>query len=246
MLYNTFTDLNHDVDRLAVLEDKRTFLQFAGQQGSSYLAELREGYTASVLARRLVRGADAAIQVALKHLALPDIYAHGLNVVEWLTNELSVPSDVYLQRAPISMPLIALTQLVNLVVLLDLSETSFEQLVARVAGCAGHSQGMVPAVVVSSSIDIESFIANACKMIKLLCFLSARCQEVTNEFLVKAKGIRIAPYRKPKVQQGKPKGTNTVSHRSVLSFRLQIEEKIPHTRTHTHLGWNGGHRNPML
>lgn len=78
----------------------------------------------------------------------------GMNLMQWLRpSSTQSPDEEYLSSAPVSFPLIALIQIAHYVTMLKLANMTPDQgrkLFSR-SGLAGHSQGIVSAVVVSSS-----------------------------------------------------------------------------------------------
>lgn len=104
-------------------------------------------------------------------------YAHGLDVISWLTGATPRPSTAYLASIPISLPLIGLTQLVQYLIVCRVSGLTPGDLRSRIAGATGHSQGVVSAVAIAASTTFESFTQNAKKAVRWLFFCGLRAQE---------------------------------------------------------------------
>jgi fatty acid synthase subunit alpha, fungi type/fatty acid synthase subunit beta, fungi type len=104
-------------------------------------------------------------------------YSHGLNVLGWLDGSIPRPSTEYLASVPISFPLIGLTQLTQYLVATRVANLTPGEMRSRFAGATGHSQGIVSAVVISTSATFDMFSENAEKALKWLFFCGLRGQE---------------------------------------------------------------------
>jgi fatty acid synthase subunit alpha, fungi type len=87
-------------------------------------------------------------------------YEHGLNVISWRTGAVLLPPVDYFASAPVSFPLIGLSQFTQYLVAARVSGLSPAELAARFSGASGHSQGLVTAVTMFSSKDALSFLEN--------------------------------------------------------------------------------------
>jgi len=145
-----------------------------------YFTELRQLYSACF--HLFVDFVDPIAKTLRTELATAvaqgiDVHKSGFDLLQWLQLPETCPSDVYLQSAPISYPLIALTQLCTYWV--ALIKTKTEQVdVSRFVRCAfGHSQGVASAVVVACATTNEEFRRRATEMIRLLFWHGARVQQ---------------------------------------------------------------------
>ena len=77
-------------------------------------------------------------------------YTFGLDVVSLLSGTTARPAVSYLTWAPISLPLIGLTQLVQYLVIFHVAGLTPGKLRSRLSGAMGHSQGIVSAALPSS------------------------------------------------------------------------------------------------
>lgn len=105
-------------------------------------------------------------------------YGKGLDILNWLHDASKTPDLDYLVSAPVSFPLIGVTQLAHYVVsarILGKEPGAFRD---RMAGATGHSQGIVTAVCISCSDTWDSFFANARLAIELLFWIGCRSQQV--------------------------------------------------------------------
>ncbi|KAG8770032.1 3-oxoacyl-[acyl-carrier-protein] synthase, partial [Ceratobasidium sp. 428] len=104
-------------------------------------------------------------------------YAYGLDVLSWLDGSVATPPVDYLASIPLSLPVIGLTQLAQYLVVCRASALTPGELRDRMKGATGHSQGILSAVVASTSTSLESFFTNSAKALKWLFWVGARGQE---------------------------------------------------------------------
>lgn len=104
-------------------------------------------------------------------------YTHGIDVIGWLSGKVTRPPVEYLASVPLSLPLIGLTQLTQYLVSCHASGLTPGEFRAQVKGTTGHSQGIISAIVLSTSDTVESFQANVVKALGLLFHIGKRGQE---------------------------------------------------------------------
>lgn len=104
-------------------------------------------------------------------------YTHGLDVISWLTGASPRPPVAYLATIPISFPLIGLTQLTQYLVVCRVTQSTPGDLLSRLQGSTGHSQGLVSALCIAASKTNESFFENASKALKWLFYSGLRGQQ---------------------------------------------------------------------
>ncbi|EKM78079.1 hypothetical protein AGABI1DRAFT_61049 [Agaricus bisporus var. burnettii JB137-S8] len=104
-------------------------------------------------------------------------YTHGLDVVSWLSDATKRPSIAYLASAPLSLPLIGLTQLIQYLVVCRVANLTPGQVRSRIAGATGHSQGILSAVVISASETFDDFTENSRKALRWLFYCGLRGQQ---------------------------------------------------------------------
>ncbi|KAI6865748.1 beta subunit of fatty acid synthase, partial [Hortaea werneckii] len=105
------------------------------------------------------------------------LYAKGLDVMRWLNNRESQPDTDYLVSAPVSLPLIGLTQLAHYVVTCRVLGTHPGNVRDRFSGTTGHSQGVVTAAAIAASGDWESFDKAARSALTILFWIGSRSQQ---------------------------------------------------------------------
>ncbi|EIW57289.1 fatty acid synthase [Trametes versicolor FP-101664 SS1] len=104
-------------------------------------------------------------------------YTHGLDVISWLTGASPRPPVAYLATIPISFPLIGLTQLTQYLVVCRVTQSNPGDLLSRLQGSTGHSQGLVSALCIAASKTNESFFENASKALRWLFYSGLRGQQ---------------------------------------------------------------------
>ena len=109
--------------------------------------------------------------------ASTNYYAYGLDVLSWLTGAIERPPVAYLASIPISYPLIALTQLVQYLVVYRVANITPDELRKRLSGATGHSQGLGSAIAIAASTTHKSFLENTEKVLTWSFFSALRGQE---------------------------------------------------------------------
>jgi fatty acid synthase subunit beta len=150
-----------------------------GGQGNieEYFDELREIYTTypSFVEDFLNAEAYHLLQLARDPRA-EKLYSKGLDVMRWLNNKESQPDTDYLVSAPVSLPLIGLTQLAHYVVTCRVLGCHPGHIRSRLAGVTGHSQGVVTAAAIAEAKDWQSFEKAAKNAITVLFWIGSRSQ----------------------------------------------------------------------
>lgn len=113
-------------------------LQCAGQ-ANLWLPELSSAYHSCPLARDLIEDCAKSIN---EELGTPQglLLAHKFNVLNWIECRGEVPSDNFLASAPISYPMILMTQLANYIKICCHLCLEPQQLCGLLKGATGHSQ----------------------------------------------------------------------------------------------------------
>jgi malonyl CoA-acyl carrier protein transacylase len=165
------------------------FIQFGGQGGSWYpelarfYKDARSNDYADVKSRAemlalIDRGIDCLQEEIDRNKDSVAFRPYYPQIRSWLESESNIPSEEYLERAPVSMPLIQLAQLANL---LNLSihnpEYTSENLMHNAAGVTGHSQGLITAVLFSLGLTGEDYLKAVCDFTKFQFYLGLRSQE---------------------------------------------------------------------
>lgn len=155
-------------------------LQFGGQ-AADYMEELRTLYTDHVDACGQLIGSVAELLLAESQADEAkgiSVHGSGFDLQQWLDDWSSCPPVSYLRSAPISYPLIALTQLCNYMAAIKSTNTSLSDMADLVDTAIGHSQGIASAVVVAWSNGGGDFETKATQMIRLMFWHGVRVQQV--------------------------------------------------------------------
>ncbi|KAI9223673.1 hypothetical protein BC828DRAFT_410490 [Blastocladiella britannica] len=146
-----------------------------GGQGSDYLPELRSIVDLyAPLVSDFLAAADAhlAALVRASPSQVRSLYPSGIAVGDWLAGRMATPEDDYLRAAPVSMPLIGLTQLAWYLAVVKAAGSSIQE--ARDSwfkASTGHSQGLITAVVLSIADSDASFVETSLQALTLLFHL---------------------------------------------------------------------------
>jgi fatty acid synthase subunit beta len=127
-----------------------------GGQGVNWLQELRTNYQVYVDVRPTIEKAIVALQKQATLLlegeeeapsakagsdsgvkGYNELFNHGLNVLEWITDDSNVPPSTYLSSAPVSYPMIGLTALINYLVCIKTWNLSPSEVVSHFKGVTG-------------------------------------------------------------------------------------------------------------
>ena len=151
-----------------------------GGQGNieEYFDELREIYHtyASFLEEFVTKSAAHLLQLSRDPRAVK-LYSKGLDVIRWLQNRDSQPDTDYLVSAPVSLPLIGLTQLCHYVVTCKALGADPGHVRDRFSGTTGHSQGVITAAAIAASHDWKSFEQSAKDVLTILFWIGSRSQQ---------------------------------------------------------------------
>lgn len=105
-----------------------------------------------------------------------NLYTQGLDVSGWLSGTSPKPDNEYFVPAPVSLPLIGMTQLLQYLVVCRCSGLSPDEFRRCFVNTTGHSQGVISAVVLSSSDTPAALHFNIVAAIRLLFHLGKRGQ----------------------------------------------------------------------
>lgn len=151
-----------------------------GGQGNieEYFEELREIYTTyTPFVEDFITASAAHLRDLSRDPRAEKLYSKGLDVMRWLLNKESQPDTDYLVSAPVSLPLIGLTQLAHFVVTCRVSGTNPGHIVENLSGTTGHSQGIVTAAAIAASHDWETFEKVATDALTTLFWIGSRSQQ---------------------------------------------------------------------
>lgn len=180
--------------------DSKLFGVFGGQ-GPSWYSELKELYETYPIVVPIIERASKEILEQSKHSDASIYYSpYGFDVLSWLqSNDQSSPTfpdESYLSSAPVSCPMISLTQLCHYFITLHTWNITPAEANCLFNGFTGHSQGILSAVIASSSTTFDNLIDNIISYVKLMLWFGIRLQhsvpfslEVRSEILQESKQL---------------------------------------------------------
>lgn len=171
----------HESALLREAADENAFIYaiFGGQGNiEEYFEELREIYTTyPSFVEDFITAAAAHLQTLSRESQVEKLYSKGLDVMRWLHNKDAQPDVDYLVSAPVSFPLIGLTQLAHYVVTCRVLGTHPGNVRERLSGTTGHSQGVVTAAAISASRNWETFDKSSRDALTILFWIGSRSQQ---------------------------------------------------------------------
>lgn len=165
--------------REAADENAYIYAVFGGQGNiEEYFDELREVYTTyPTLVEDFITSAAAHLQQLARDPKAEKLYPKGLDVMRWLNNKDAQPDTEYLVSAPVSFPLIGLTQLAHYLVMCRVLGTHPGHVRERFSGSTGHSQGVVTAAAIAASKNFETFDKSSRDALSILFWIGLRSQQ---------------------------------------------------------------------
>jgi len=172
---------SHESALLREAADENAFIYavFGGQGNiEEYFEELREIYTTyPSFVEDFITAAAAHLQTLSRESQVEKLYPKGLDVMRWLHNKDAEPDVDYLVSAPVSFPLIGLTQLAHFVVTCRVLGTHPGNVRDRLSGTTGHSQGVVTAAAIAASKSWETFDKASRDALSILFWIGSRSQQ---------------------------------------------------------------------
>ncbi|OXV07980.1 hypothetical protein Egran_04257 [Elaphomyces granulatus] len=165
--------------RAAAESSARLYSVYGGQGNiEEYFEELRTVYTTypSFIDDLIGQSADH-LQSLARHPEAAKLYPKGLDLRRWLDDREAQPETDYLVSAPVSLPLIGLVQLAHFTVAGKVLGRPPGELVSRLRGTTGHSQGIVTAALLATVTTWESFATAARHAITMLFWIGLRSQQ---------------------------------------------------------------------
>jgi fatty acid synthase subunit beta len=161
-------------------DDNAVIYAIFGGQGNieEYFDELRQVYdTYKPLVEDFIATSAAQLQEMSRHSEVAKLYTKGLDVMRWLQNKDTEPDLDYLVSAPVSFPLIGLTQLAHYVVLCKVMGYDPGYIREHFKGTTGHSQGIVTATAIAASDSWDGFAQKGADALKMLFWIGSRSQQ---------------------------------------------------------------------
>ncbi|KAJ2740217.1 fatty acid synthase alpha subunit Lsd1, partial [Coemansia sp. BCRC 34301] len=152
----------------------RLLAMFGGQGGmDNYIEETRSVY--KVYRPLVARFVDRMCKFLSQEAAEPQfarLYHSGLDVRAWLEQPECTPAQEYIVSVPVSIPVVGLTQLMQVVVLYKTLEMSPAELASSFEAIVGHSQGIATATALSMASTDEDAFFKMCESILGLLMLT--------------------------------------------------------------------------
>ncbi|KAK9458207.1 acyl transferase domain-containing protein [Dipodascopsis uninucleata] len=164
----------------AAADSRASVYAIFGGQGNieEYFDELREVYS---LYSGLVHDFVQHLATELLRLAADErtveVYSSGLDIMRWLRDPDSTPDLDYLVSAPVSLPLIGVTQLAHYAATCKILGKEPGELRSYLRGTTGHSQGIITAAAIAASSTWESFFEVSTKVLNVLFWIGCRSQQ---------------------------------------------------------------------
>ncbi|KAK9470420.1 acyl transferase domain-containing protein [Dipodascopsis tothii] len=210
-----------------VAEGNASVYAIFGGQGNieEYFDELREVYSLyNGLVSEFVQFCASKLTVLAKDERTAKVYSNGLDVMRWLGEPESTPDLDYLVSAPVSLPLIGLTQLTHYAATCAVLGKTPGELRTSLSGTTGHSQGVITAAAVSAADSWESFYEIADKTLQILFWIGCRSQQVYPRTSLTPTVLQDS------VEEGEGKPTPMLSVRDLT--RAQVQKHVDATNTH--------------
>ncbi|KAJ2748907.1 fatty acid synthase alpha subunit Lsd1, partial [Coemansia pectinata] len=168
--------LNNKVPRAALFNtpSHRLLAMFGGQGGvDNFIEETRLVYnTYRPLVANFVIRMCGFLKREAADPSFVRLYHSGLDVLAWLEYPESAPAQEYMVAVPVCIPVVGLTQLMQVVVLYKTLGMSPAELAASFEEIAGHSQGIATATALSMATDDEETFFKVCESILGLLMLT--------------------------------------------------------------------------
>jgi malonyl CoA-acyl carrier protein transacylase len=165
----------------AKTNNKKIFLQFGGQ-GAPYLKEITKLYKDEPLLKEYFETVFSLLSEFESSFPKSDSrYTFGFDLKSWMDSPESAPSEDYLIRGSISVPMIFLTQ-VGHYHLMCLKGYPSSELLSQTSGITGHSQGILAATLASLGFEGKDFYSQFKDYFKFVFYLAFHAQGAFLEF----------------------------------------------------------------
>ncbi|KAJ5633041.1 hypothetical protein N7490_009380 [Penicillium lividum] len=211
----------------AASEDAAGIYTVFGGQGNieEYFDELRAIYTTyPSFVEELITSSAELLQTLSREPEATKLYPKGLDIIQWLEDRDSQPDIDYLVSAPVSLPLIGLVQLAHYMVTCKVLGRQPGDLLERIRGTTGHSQGVVTAAAIATATSWESFAQAAKNALTMLFWIGLRSQQAYPR-------TSLAPsVLQDSIENGEGSPTPMLSIRDLS--RAAVQEHIDATNQH--------------
>jgi len=171
--------MSETVYQTAQAGNARFYIQFGGQ-GAPWYKELKSFYDDSNF-KKFFDAALGAIDEERPNAEGTVGLPHGIDARGWLDDESKIPSEEYLGCAAVSIPMIQAAQLAHFenLVVKGFERKNFAEFSL---GATGHSQGVIPAALLSMGLEGDDYYEGVRKFMKYLLYLGVSAQKAFPEF----------------------------------------------------------------
>ncbi len=165
----------------AKVNNRKIFLQFGGQ-GAPYLKEITKLYKEEPLLKEYFETVFTLLSEFESSFPKSDSrYTFGYDLKSWMESPDSAPSEDYLIRGSVSVPMIFLTQLAHYH-LMNLKGYTVSELLSLTSGVTGHSQGILAATFASLGFEGKEFYSHLKDYFRFVFYLAFHAQGAFLEF----------------------------------------------------------------
>lgn len=153
-------------------------IQFAGN-ANAWLGDLQTLYRSYPELQGFIRDLAGAIesQVSSREAQETGLFSEGFDLMKWIEDPASAPSEAYLSSSAVSQPAIFVSQMANYVLSLKHGYNNAD-FFNNIKKAFGHSQGVMPAVVASMALGDEAKMAEKSRAaVTYLFWQGTRMQE---------------------------------------------------------------------
>ncbi|KAJ2358459.1 fatty acid synthase alpha subunit Lsd1 [Coemansia sp. RSA 2618] len=205
----------------------RPLAVFGGQGGmDNYMDETRSVFTVyRPLIEEYVQSMAEFLVEATDAPKFASLYQHGFDLMSWIKAPETTPKQSYMVSVPVCLPIVGLTQLMQVMVLYKTLGISPSELADGFHWITGHSQGIVSAVVLSMATDEDSFYRVSKTALGLLILTGAFPQ--LDYPLIEPQPTGISESAAPTPMAAVLKLTRTQLESAILRFnKRQTEGKV--------------------
>ncbi|KAJ1784626.1 beta subunit of fatty acid synthetase, partial [Coemansia sp. RSA 2399] len=129
---------------------------FGGQHGGAINCVYEASWLLDVygpLVRDYLASMSEFLDTESKDSRVSQVYYNGLDLYKWICKPETAPCEDYVRGIAVSLPIVGLTQLMQIMVLFKTLRVSPGELVSRFKVAVGHSQGVAVAAAFSMLTD---------------------------------------------------------------------------------------------
>lgn len=151
---------------------------FGGQGNTdNYFSELVSLYNDyEPIIRNFIYQASLLLSSITDSPKAQSLHATRIDLMKWIEDGGSLPSNEHLLSTHLSLPIIGLTQLANYYLTFNVLGITPGELNNILSGTTGHSQGIISSVVISASETEKEFIENTKNALVILFWLGLRAE----------------------------------------------------------------------